>query len=307
MITDYLEFALRNIKHQKIRSWLTMIGIFIGIAAVVSIISIGQGLQEAINEQFEMIGTDIIVITPGNGFGITGTATPLTQDDLETVKNVKGVELAGGIISKIARVEFKGETKYTWVTGIPQDVSKEMIENMQTVVIEQGRDLKEGDKYKVIVGYLVAHGNFFEKEAKPRDTVTINGQKFKVVGNYGPIGNSQDDRSMFITLETAREIFDEPDKLFAIMVRGKPGLDPSDIAENIKERLREKRGLEKGDEDFSVQTSEQMKQAVGTVLGVVQTVLVGIAAVSLLVGGVGIMNTMYTSVLERLCWSARGT
>ncbi len=300
MISDYFRFALSNIKRNEVRSLLTLAGIVIGIAAVVSLISLGQGLQEAVNEQFELMGTNTIMVMSGSGLtGMAGAATPLTQSDLEVIRKVKGVDLAGGFISKIAKIEFNDEIKYSWVSGFPQDESRRIIEDMGGYSIEKGRDLKEADKYKTVVGCMLANADVFEKEVNIGDKVKIEGQTFKVVGSYEPIGNPDDDSALGIPLETAREVFDEPDELMVIMARSKDGYTTDDVAEDIKEKLRKDRGQKEGEEDFTVQTSEQLKETAGVVLDVINYVLIGIAAISLLVGGVGIMNTMYTSVLER--------
>ncbi len=300
MMEDFLKLSVSGIIQKGIRSWLTMIGIFIGIAAVVSLISLGQGLQDAINEQFELMGANVMMIMPGAGFtGMAGAATPLTQHDVDIIKKVRGVDLASGFVSKMAKVEFNDEVMYTWVSGFPQDESRKMIEDIGGYGIEKGRDLKETDKYKAVVGHMLAHGDVFEKEVKIRDKILINNQKFEVVGSYTRIGNPDDDSAVGITLETARELFDEPDELFVVMARTKPGFDISDVADKVKEKLRKDRGLEEGEEDFTVQTSEQLKESAGVVLDIVKYVLIGIASISLLVGGVGIMNTMYASVLER--------
>jgi len=276
-----------------------MIGIFIGIALVVSLLSLGSGLQEAMNEQFEMMGTNIIMIMPGAGIeSMLGSAVPITEHDVCVIKEVRGVDVVGGLVTKIAKTEFKNEIQYTWVSGFPQDESRKIIEDMQQMKLESGRDLRETDKYKVIVGYMVAHGDFFEKEVKIRDKILINNQEFEVVGTLEPIGNPQDDSSLLIPLKTANDLFDTDDYIM-IMARAKDGFDTGDVAENIKEELRDDRELDEGDENFAVQTMEQMKDSYAVVLDLLQIFLIGLAAISLLVGGVGIMNTMYTSVLER--------
>ncbi len=300
MMEDYIKTAYRDIKNRKKRSWLTMIGIIIGIAAVVSLISLGQGLKDAVNEQFEMMGAEIIMIMPGSGFQSMGSAgSSLGRDDIDVIKRVRGVDVAGGFVTKIAKVEFGNEMKYSWVSGMAQDESKEIFENMQSFEIESGRDLKKGDMYRTIVGNSVTHGDFFKKKVRVGDYVNINGKKFKVVGSLKRIGNPDDDQAMMIPLETARDLFDVPDELMVIMANLKPGFDASDVAEDIKKAMRKDRNQKKGEEDFTVQTSEQLKETYGVVLNLIQSVLIGIAGISLLVGGIGIMNTMYTSVLER--------
>ena len=125
MIIDYFKFAVQGLVSRKVRSWLTMLGIFVGIAAVVALISLGQGLQNAINEQFERIGSNRIMIVPGATFMGPGGAglvvAKLYEDDVDVVKDVRGVELASGIYTKTAKMEFKDEAKYVSVQGFPID------------------------------------------------------------------------------------------------------------------------------------------------------------------------------------------
>ena len=300
MMEDYVKTAYRDIKNRKKRSWLTMIGIIIGIAAVVSLISLGQGLKDGMNAEFDKMGADIIMIMPGSGFQSMGSAgSSLTKDDVEVIRKVRGVNLAGGFLTKVAKVEFGNEMKYSWVSGFALDESKEIIDNMDSFNVESGRDLKRGDTYKTLIGNSVAGGDFFKSKVRAGDYVMINGKKFRVVGTLERIGNPDDDQAFMIPLETARDLFDEPDNLMVIMANLKPGFDASDVAENIKKAMRKDRDQKVGEEDFSVQTAEQLKETVASILNLVQSVLIGIAGISLLVGGIGIMNTMYTSVLER--------
>lgn len=303
MIKDYVRFAFSTFKARKIRSWLTMIGIFIGIVTVVALISLGQGLQASINEQFELMGIDKIMITPGTGFfGMTGVGEEqeLREDDLDVIKKTKGIKLAGGMIYKIGKVKYGDEVRYTWVTGLPVDESRRVIEDMQSFKIDKGRDLEQGDKYKVIITTLIARGIFFKDQpVSVGDKIEIEGKDFRVVGSLEPIGNPQDDSSLMIPMDTAREVLKESERFDVVIAQAQPGFDVNVVAERMKKDLREHRDLEEGEEDFAVSTSEQMMEAFGVVFTIVQIVLISIAGISLLVGGVGITNTMYTAVLER--------
>ena len=199
-----------------------------------------------------------------------------------------------------ALVNFRDEEKTSFITGIPLDEnSREILEDSQSFKILEGRDLRQGDKYKIIVGYDVARGDLFSKEVHVRDKLKIKGKEFKVVGILEKIGNRMDDSTVVIPLEVAREIFDLKDEYRMIIAKVKNGEKPSKVAEDIKKALRRERGLKEGEEDFAVETTEDLIKSFNTILGIVSIVLIGIAAISLLVGGVGIMNTMYTSVLER--------
>jgi len=298
MIGDYFTYAVRSILHKGVRSWLTMIGIFIGIATIVSLISLGQGMQDAINMQFEQMGSNIIMVMPGTNFGAPSGASKLTDHDIQIIEGVRGVNLVGGMIAKLGLVEFMGERRYTFIAGIPTDKSQKIIEDMQSVRVHEGRKFYPTDKYRTIVAWMIQNGDFFKKPVKVNDRILLEGIEFRVIGSIESIGNNQDDTNIYIPLDTAKEVFDTED-YYTILVQLKDGYQPADVADAIKERMRKDRNQKKGEEDFSVQTQEQLKESVGTVLDVVQAVLIGIASISLLVGGVGIMNTMYTSVLER--------
>lgn len=297
---NYLLLALDSIKHRRLRSWLTMIGIFIGVAAVVSLISLGQGMQSSIESQFEMMGSNKLIIMPGVGMGMMPTSEKLTSKDLTIVEKVKGVDIVTEMIYSSSLIEFKDEARHTLVIGLPTDDSANIFKDMQGFETEKGRDLKEGDKLKAVIGYLVARDNgFFEEGAGIRDRIIIKGEEFRVVGIMEQVGNPQDDRQVYIPLDIAREIFEREGEIDAIYVQVKSGFEPTEIAEDIKEELREFRNEKEGEETFSIQTFEQILESFNTIFGIVQAVLVGIAGISLLVGGIGIMNTMYTSVLER--------
>lgn len=298
---EYFRVAFKNIKARRMRSWLTVIGIFIGIAAVVSLISLSRGMQGAINEQFEKMGANKIVIMPGSGLqGALMGASGLTDHDTDVIKKARGVDLVGGLSVKLAKVKFRKEVKYTWLDGLPVDESKKIIDDMQAFSINEGRDLGARDTYKAVVGYRVRHQDLFAKDVRVRDTIEIEGKNFEVIGVMDKIGNKDDDSAILIPLDTLREILGEKDELAMIVARVKDGYTIQNVAEEIKDAMRKDRDQEKGEENFAVQTTEDVQETSLAVLGIIEAILIGIAAISLVVGGIGIMNTMYTSVLDRV-------
>ncbi|MFC1801203.1 ABC transporter permease [Nanoarchaeota archaeon] len=303
MIKDYIGFSLKSFKVRKTRTFLTLLGIFIGIAAVISLISLGQGLERAITEQFEQLGTNKIIVTPAGslfGGGPGEAASEMTTDDLEVIRKVRGVKSAAEMNFKTAKVEFGDEAQYTFVIGMPTTGEFiQMFEEIGGWDIAEGRSLKEEDKFKATMGIMVREGDVFEKEVNIRDKLNINGYEFKVVGSHGRVGNPADDSQVYIPIEAFREIFDEPTKVDYVMLETVKGASIATVSESIKKRLRDFREVEEGEEDFNVQTFEELLESFSVVFSIVQAVLIGIAAISLLVGGVGIMNTMYTSVLQR--------
>jgi len=301
MILELIKFSLKGLLHRKLRSWLTIIGIFIGISAVVGLISLAQGMQYAIAKEFEKLGADKITIIPGATlFGPQAAgASKLTESDLKAIKRVKGVENAGGWIMLQYSVKFKDEKATAYIIGWPLDKSLKFLEESQSFEILEGRDLRKGDKYRAVIGYEVAKGNLFSKEVNIRDKLIIKGREFRVVGILKKIGSKIDDTTIVIPIDIARELFGLGSEYSMISVKVKGGENPSEVAEEIKKELRRERGLKEGEEDFAVQTMEDIRRRFSSVLGIVSVVLIGIAAISLLVGGIGIMNTMYTAVLER--------
>ncbi len=300
MIKDFFVLGLNNLKRRRLRSWLTMIGIFIGIAAVVALISLGQGLQDYISEEFEKLGADKIIIQP-KGMGPPGTAGPsliLTSDDLETIEKVRGVKWAVGFLIKQGKAAYKDEAGIGFAIGSdPEDLK--LMSEIQSFNILEGRDLKKGDKYKVVVGYNHVYGDIWEKPMQIGSTIEVEGYDFKVIGVLDKIGNPIDDSSLYMSKEVLKEILDVEDEESQIMAKTAEGFDPEEVADTIERKLRRSRGEKEDQETFNVQTSEQLLETFQSIFAVVQGVLVGIAAISLLVGGIGIMNTMYTSVIER--------
>ena len=260
-------------------------------------------MQNAIAEQFQKIGSDRITVTAGGAnYGPAGaslTTGRLTDDDVKLIKKVSGVKSAMGVLAKTVRVEFNKETRFFSVYG--GDASSEAVKLTNEIGffdIESGRQLKTSDGDSVIAGYKIAK-DAFKKEIKTGDTLLIEGKEFDVVGIQKKAGTGIHDTIIRMAMLPAREIFDEPEELSMIFVKTDKGTEPSEVGDRIKEKMRKDRGLREGEEDFSVQTSEQAVGTFRSILLLVQVLLIGIAAISLVVGGTGIMNTMYASVLER--------
>jgi len=302
MVADYARLALRNISHRKLRSWLTLIGILIGITAVVALISISVGMQNAIQAEFEEIGANRIVIAPGGYFfgpGSTAyTTSEFTDKDKKAIKRVRGIEAVVPVLSQSAKVKFEGETASVQIMGGPTDSETvRVVRKIDTFQVAEGRSLDTGDTYVIDLGHGLAYDTF-EEDIKVGDKLTVDGFIFEVIG-IGKEGQFMVGDITRIPMDTAREIFDEPDKISNFFVMVKEGFTPKDVAEDISKELRKSRDVEEGEEDFYVQTAEQVIESFNEILAAIQAVLIGIAAISLIVGGVGIMNTMYTSVVER--------
>ena len=280
---DFFSLAFSNLKRRKLGSWLTMIGIFIGIAAVVALISLGQGLQNTIDEQFEILGADKITIMGKAGFITSPVASelsskPLTEKDIELVEKIPGVEIASGFLMKSLEVEFKKEKKEILISGIDPEEYLKIFEGSYN--IEKGRDFKLRDRNKLVIGYNTAYEDF-DKKMDIGSKLKINGKDFEIVGIMEKIGSPTDDSSIIMTLDSLRELTNEPEIISMIFAKTKSE-DVEKVAENIEKEMKKNRN-EKLDEEaktFSVSTSEQLLETFGNILSVVQAVLVEIAAIS---------------------------
>ncbi|MBI4360243.1 ABC transporter permease [Candidatus Micrarchaeota archaeon] len=302
-IADFLALAFQSLTHRRLRSFLTIVGIFIGIATVVALLALGQGLQDTIQGEFNKLGADKITVLGYNGLAATPfvsatTAKPISETDRKAIERIRGVDVAGGILYKSVGTSFKRETLSAFAIGVPTDGSQDVFEETQFGNLLEGRHLRDGDKNKVVIGFRV-HDGAFARLVNLGDTLEVDGTAMQVVGVYDTLGNDIDDNSIYLPLDAMREQFDEPELLSMILVRVQDGTAINDVALRIEDKLRKLKNQDVGEETFSVSTPEQLTEQFNTVFGVVTFVLVGIAAISLVVGGIGIMNTMYTAILER--------
>ena len=172
MIKDFFLLSLRSLRRRRLRSWLTMLGIFIGIAAVVSLVSLGQGLEDVVIGQFSRVGGDKLVIQNSqSGFGPPGSlsVTDLTDHDIDVVGKVKGTDVVVGRLFKVIAISFDDVTKFRFVASFPDDPEEARILNeMFGIKIADGRHLKKGDNLKAVIGY-----EFYSKEVFPRRLVDV--------------------------------------------------------------------------------------------------------------------------------------
>jgi len=302
MFTDYLSLALKNVRKRGIRSWLTMLGIFLGIAAVVSLISLGQGLQTAITGQFATLSTDTLTISSAEtGFGPPGATAvrKLTDHDLRLVEKVPGVKSVIPRLVRIVKVEFNDIVEFRFVGSNPpeQDQIDQLVQSLN-LEIAQGKMLRAGDRGKIIIGDDFVSQDSFDKDIRLGTTLNIQGKDFKVIGIMKRAGTFQLNSVVIMSDEDLRELLEIGDEIDLIVAKVNED-EIEQIALEIERKMRKDRDQDPGEEDFAVQTPLQAVSSVNVVLDIVNIVVAGIAGISLLIGGVGIANTMFTSVLER--------
>lgn len=305
MILDLVKLSARNLTRRGKRSWLTIIGIVIGITAIVTLFSLAQGLEASVTQEFEGLGVNTIYILPGSGIqGFVQSEVEegmaLDDSDLEAVRRARGVEEAGPMIYDVSTLgNFQGERQRVPLVGIPTDSSQEMIMRTNQLEIERGRDLRTSDKRSGIAGYNLWRGNTFEKAAGLRSKVKVEDQDIRIIGTMKQSGDPEYDRSVYVALETARDILGVEDRIDYIMAESQSGISPEETSDNIEEEIRQERNVAEGEEGFTVSTADDLMESFLGILGTVQYVVLGIVSIALFVGGLGIMNTMYMSVSER--------
>lgn len=302
MFADYFTLALKNVRKRGIRSWLTMLGIFLGIAAVVSLISLGQGLQTAVTGQFATLSTDTLTISSAEtGFGPPGATAvrKLTDHDLRLIEKVPGVNIAIPRLVRIVKVEFNDILDFRFVGSNPPEQEQiDLLAESLNLEIAQGKMLRAGDKGKIVIGDDFVSQDKFEKDIRLGTTLSIQGKNFEVIGIIKRAGTFQLNSVVLMSDEDLRDLLDIGDEIDIIVTKVNED-DIEKIALEIERKMRRDRDQDPGEEDFAVQTPLQAVSSVNVVLDIVNLVVAGIAAIALLIGGVGIANTMFTSVLER--------
>ncbi len=308
---EIIRFSSSNLMHRGLRSWLTVLGIVIGVAAVVSIISIGTGTQDIITNQLSGLGADILTITPGydravmtgnignhGGFSqLSSSSSNLTVRDIQTIKTVSGVKNVNGMVSGRAEAAYMSQTSTVTVTGVDPAAWKEMA----TFDLDSGRFLTQSDTSSVVIGYRIAN-SMFKQALTLNSQISIEGKSFKVVGIIEESGGmSSTDSAVFMTNSMAWSILEDStiDQYNSIQVQISDEDKVNETATAIESKLLILRHVTSDTKDFTITSMQTIQETISSITNTLEVFLVGIAAISLLVGAIGIANTMFMSVLER--------
>jgi putative ABC transport system permease protein len=307
---DTLEESVLVLKTNKMRTTLSILGIIIGIGSVIALMSLGQASKQSIKSRIQSLGANLLIIRPGNqqeGF-LRGNSTAskfLKTTDTNNIKNsnrITTVSRVAGEYSSRAQVAYDKNNSNVSVTGVTQDYF-----SLRNIELAYGTGFTDQDsldlkKYAVIGPTIVT--DLFGDNANPLGkTIDIKGLSFTVIGvtkAKGGSGFSNTDEIVYIPLSTAQKILFGADYLSTIYVEAKN--------ESLMEAARNQIGFlllslhnkaTPADADFTIQSQEDLLETVNQVTGTFTTLLTGIAAISLVVGGIGIMNIMLVTVTER--------
>lgn len=300
-ITEYLKIAIKNLRTRPLRSWLTILGIVIGVFLIISLVSLSEGIKSAMLKQLRMMGKDLIMVFPGEITDIITTfagGLELTEEDLKAIEKAEGVETVVPCSWKGEVMRYQGEKRIVFLIGVPFGEGLELLKTDWGLSLTEGRWPVVG-KREIFVGSLVPTDIF--PGMKVGSQVTLKGKQYEIVGILKSLGSKQDDSQVYLDLEIFREITGKRKGAQFAFAKASPDFATEEVVENIKGELEEVRKRRRGEDlpSFSVLSSEKITGIVSNIMVLIQTMIFGFASIALVVGGIGIMNTMYTSVHER--------
>ena len=298
--------ALESLAANKMRSGLTILGIVIGVAAVIAMISIGRGAENTITGSIQGIGTNLIFVFRGGSEDVRNPK-PITLGDADAIADTfsaPSVAAVAPVLQGSGTVSFGGETKVTQISGVTPSYAP-----VRNINVTEGDFIREehllGQASVVLLGPDVAESLFGRTEGLEGETIRIEGQPFRVLGileSRGGSGFSNEDDQILVPLTTAQTRLlrrATRDRVDLLLVQAASAQSVPQAAEEIAQILRSRHRTAIGADDFTLLTQQDFLDTASTITSVLTIFLGGIAAISLLVGGIGIMNIMLVSVTER--------
>lgn len=300
-LSDLFRLSLNSLLDQRLRSLLTILGIAVGIGSVVLLTSIGEGVHRFTLAEFTQFGTNLIGINPGKAttLGTSGAVInnvrPLSMADEEALARIPGVIGTVSVIQGNGPVEHNGRSRRTTILGVGPTASE-----VWQIRVVKGRFLPADDsnapRSYVVLGSKVKNELF--RDANPLGQVLrVAGERYRVIGvmeTKGQLLGFDLDDAVYIPTLRAMSLFNQQ-SLMEIDLLYRPGLQSKTIADRAKRVLVSRHGSE----DFTITTQEEMLKVLGSVLDILTAAVGGLGAISLIVGGVGILTIMTIAVNER--------
>ncbi|GAA2882555.1 ABC transporter permease [Actinoplanes cyaneus] len=296
-VAEAWRVALDALRANRLRSLLTMLGVVIGVAAVVALVAIGTGTKQQIERQVEGLGSNLLIVVPGKlTAGAAPTSSPMTLDDADAVSRIVGDR------SRVAVTIASGETvragklsAFASMQGVLETTPSVFVRKLSRGAYLTRTDVSTGRRVAVL-GAGVARTLFGDRDPIGRQ-ITIGGVRFRVIGTFEQLGQSlgvDRDNEVHVPVTAAQRLLGT-DRIDGLAIRA-PDRDRIDqLGTDVVAALTGRHP----DTDFSAVTQEQILGVLGDILGVLTGVLAAIAGISLLVGGVGVSNIMLVSVRER--------
>jgi putative ABC transport system permease protein len=301
LAADALQLALRAITAQRLRSFLTLLGIAVGIAAVILLTSIGEGIHRFVLGEFSQFGTNVIGVHPGktktggHPSGLPTSARPLSLDDAKSFERLPHVVAVTPNVRGNAEVEGNGRTRRTLIYGVNSKLPVIFRSTVQSGQFLPAED--EGSARAFVVLGAKLKTELFGSESPLGQRLRIGGLHFRIIGVLAPkgqfLGIDLDDTA-FIPAARGQELFNR-EGVDEINIAAEEGIPSSLVAERLKAHMIDRHGRE----DFTIVTQEEMLKTLSNILNVLTMAVGALGGISLLVGGVGIVTIMTIAVTER--------
>ena len=301
LLKDSVKLSLAALFSQRMRSFLTTLGITVGIASVVLLTSLGEGVHRFVLSEFTQFGTNLIGVTPGKATtagmsgGIISNVRPLSMDDAAALKRLPNIIAVAPVVQGNAPVEFGKRSRRTYIFGVGPQAPK-----VWQIRVAKGRFFKADDpsasRAFAVLGSKVRDELFVGENPLGR-RIRIGGERYRVIGvmeSKGQLLGFDLDDAVYIPTSRALAIFNR-DSLMEIDLLYATGSSADQVAKKIKKLLMARHGAE----DFTIITQEQMLDVLGSVLDILTLAVGAVGGISLLVGGVGILTIMTIAVNER--------
>jgi putative ABC transport system permease protein len=280
-VNDLLDLAIKNIFRQKTRTILTIVGILIGIAAVVALGSISEGMKVMMNQEMQFLGGTIIVSSQGSsGFIMGGGGSEISKYDLANFEDFSGVKQVVPYVMRMGEIQI-GQGPSSEIIGIrPEDV--DYFKNKGTE-LDSGRIIETGDTYQALIGYKYAE----DHDLGIGDSIEVKKSSFEVVGIIEKTDTNMDN-AIILPLETMMDTYNMENYQSAFII-------PEDLSK-IQDVTDD---LKSSFDDFDFTTSNDIVKQMSRIVDMISVFTIGISSIAAIVGGLGVMNTMIMSVLER--------
>jgi len=308
-ITDLLSETFNSLTSNKVRSFLTILGIVVGIASVIALMALGTGSQQSVTSQIESAGSNLLTVRPGAGGQrgggarmAAGNVESLTLDDAEALGQLDSVEAVAPLASSQSQLIAGENNTNTSISGVTAEY-----EGVNSLTVASGEFITARDQKAysrvMVLGYQTAIDLFGEGVEPVGERIRAGSLIFTVVGvldEKGSSGMSNADSSAFIPLSTLQRFMSGSEYLSTIQLQVPSGADMDAAEAEVTTTLLGLHGIaDEADADFSVMNMTDILETLTSVTSTFTTLLAAIASISLLVGGIGIMNMMLTTVTER--------
>ena len=298
---DFLRFTYGSLKAHRLRTVLTALGIAVGIAAVILLTSIGEGLHRFVIAEFTQFGTNLISVTPGRiqthgaSLGAVNTVRPLSVEDALALKRARYVQVSNPVVQGNADVKYFGKSRRVTLYGVGPDFAEALKMRVASGEFLPQEDPRSARAFAVL-GSKVAR-EFFGSENPLGSRIRVGGERYRVIGvmqSKGQVLGFDLDDTVFIPVVRALEMFNR-ESLMEIHVTYEPTAPLAEVEQGIRRILIARHGAE----DFTVTPQQKMLEVFGTVLDAITFAVAAIGGISLVVGGVGILTILTIAVAER--------